>query len=92
MLSRVAEAIYWMSRYLERAENIARFLEVNWHLSLDQAPNQEFQQWEPLIQVTGDNALFEDLYDQPTKQNVIRFLTVDKDYPNSIINCLRFSG
>ena len=78
-----------MSRYLERAENTARFLEVNWYMSLDQAPNQEFQQWEPLVQVTGDNKLFADRYDQPIKQNVIQFLTLDTEYPNSIISCLR---
>lgn len=89
MLSRVAEAIYWMSRYLERAENTARFLEVNWYMSLDQAPNQEFQQWDPLVQVTGDNKLFAARYDQPIKQNVIKFLSLDTEYPNSIISCLR---
>ena len=60
MLSRVAESIFWMSRYLERAENTARFIEVNWHMSLDQAPNQEFQQWEPLVLATGDDKLFAD--------------------------------
>jgi uncharacterized alpha-E superfamily protein len=89
MLSRVAEAVYWMSRYLERAENIARFLEVNWYMSLDQAPGQEFQQWGPLVQVTGDNEFFADCYDQPTMQNVIKFLTLDTEYSNSIISCLR---
>ena len=36
MLSRAADAIYWMNRYVERAENIARFIQVNLHLSLDQ--------------------------------------------------------
>ncbi|MEM7347725.1 MAG: alpha-E domain-containing protein [Chloroflexota bacterium] len=89
MLSRVAEAIYWMSRYLERAENTARFLEVNWHLSLDEASTQEFQQWHPLIQVTGDTELFATRYEQPIKQNVIQFLTLDTEYPSSIISCLR---
>ncbi len=89
MLSRVAEAIYWMSRYLERAENTARFLEVNWHLSLDEASIQEFQQWDPLIQVTGDTELFAARYDQSIKRNVIRFLALDTEYPSSIISCLR---
>ncbi len=89
MLSRVAESIFWMSRYLERAENTARFLEVNWHMSLDQAPNQEFQQWEPLVQATGDDKAFAERYDQPIKQNVIQFLSLDTEYLNSIISCLR---
>lgn len=48
MLSRVAESLYWMSRYVERAENISRFVEVNWHLTLEQ-PDNEFQEWRALI-------------------------------------------
>lgn len=89
MLSRVADAIYWMSRYLERAENIARFVEVNWHLSLEHQPQPEFQQWEPLIKVTGDDKLFSKRFDSAIKQNVIDFLVLDTEYPHSIISCVR---
>ncbi|GAB4432395.1 MAG: alpha-E domain-containing protein [Anaerolineae bacterium] len=89
MLSRVAEAIFWMSRYLERAENIARFIDVNWHMSLDHRPNKEFNQWEPLVKVTGDEDVFAGRYNVSSKENVIRFLTLDTEYPNSIISCLR---
>lgn len=89
MLSRVAEAIYWMSRYLERAENIARFIDVNWHMSLDHRPNREFNQWAPLVKVTGDEEDFAERYDVASKENVIRFLTLDTEYSNSIISCLR---
>jgi uncharacterized alpha-E superfamily protein len=78
-----------MSRYLERAENIARFIDVNWHLSMDHHPNKEFQQWEPLINVTGDEKLFATRYNRPIKENVIAFLTLDQHYPDSIISCLR---
>ena len=45
MLSRVADSIYWMSRYAERAENVARFIEVNLQLMLD-SPSGEDQQWQ----------------------------------------------
>ena len=48
MLSRVAESIYWMSRYVERAENVARFVAVNLNLMLD-SPGGSGQQWEPLV-------------------------------------------
>lgn len=51
MLSRVAESIYWMSRYVERAENVARFIEVNLQLMLDD-PAGESQQWLPLVNTT----------------------------------------
>ncbi|NKB66614.1 MAG: alpha-E domain-containing protein [Candidatus Latescibacteria bacterium] len=87
MLSRAADSLYWMSRYLERAENIARFIEVNQHLSLD-LPVNLGDQWHPLVQVTGDEALFKERYEAPTRANVIQFLTFDTDYPNSILSCL----
>jgi uncharacterized alpha-E superfamily protein len=89
MLSRVADAIYWMSRYLERAENIARFIQVNWHISLEDHSTHEDQQWEPLLEITGDNELFAARYRESDPKSVIQFLTLDNDYPHSIISCLR---
>ena len=53
MLARVADSIYWMSRYVERAENVARFIEVNLNLMLD-LPVGSAQQWHPLVETTGD--------------------------------------
>ncbi|MCB9477518.1 MAG: alpha-E domain-containing protein [Deltaproteobacteria bacterium] len=87
MLSRVAESIYWMGRYMERAENIARFVDVNLHLMLD-LPGRGSAQWEPLITVTADNEAFEERYGAYTQENVIRFLTYDPEYPGSILSCL----
>ncbi|REJ67203.1 MAG: alpha-E domain-containing protein [Planctomycetota bacterium] len=87
MLSRVASSIYWMSRYVERAENVARFVSVNLNLSLD-FPREGQQQWLPLVVTTGDNEAFNELYDEPSRHNVIRFLTFDRDNPNSILSCL----
>ncbi len=88
MLSRVADSIYWVSRYIERAENIARFIDVNLNLMLDLPPGTD-EQWEPLIRVTADMPLFEERYGEPTKDNVIRFLTFDPNHPNSILACLQ---
>lgn len=87
MLSRVAESIHWMSRYIERAENVARFISVNLNLGLD-LPGQPDQQWSPLIVTTGDNEAFAERYGEPTKLNAIQFLTYDRDNPNSILSCL----
>ena len=53
MLSRVANSIYWLNRYIGRAENIARFSDVNFNMSLDM-PMGMVQQWEPLIMTSGD--------------------------------------
>ena len=55
MLSRVAESVYWMSRYLERAASIARFVEVHFELSLD-LPGEGVDAWSPLVEVTGDSS------------------------------------
>lgn len=87
MLSRVANSIYWMGRYIERAENVARFVDVNLHLMLD-LPVDFQEQWRPLTQVTGDYAYFVEKYNDPTEENVIRFLTFDADYANSIVSCV----
>lgn len=88
MLSRVADSIYWLNRYVERAENVARFVEVNLNLLLD-SPVGTAQQWKPLIITTGDRDLFQERYGDATAENVMHFLTFDSNYPNSILSCLR---
>jgi len=87
MLSRVAESIYWMSRYVERAENVARFIAVNLNMMLDAGEGD--QQWWPLVNTTGDHADFKKRYGEAAQENVIHFLTFDRANPNSIISCLR---
>ena len=57
MLSRVADSIYWMAHYVERAENLARFIDVTLNLLLDQ-PQDAGRQWAPLVNTTGDDAYF----------------------------------
>ena len=59
MLSRVAESIYWMGRYIERAENVARIMDANYHMILD-LPVGVGEQWEPLVVTTGDEELFKE--------------------------------
>ncbi|WP_437228028.1 alpha-E domain-containing protein [Planctomicrobium sp. SH661] len=87
MLSRVAETIYWMGRYVERAENLARFIEVSLNLILDQ-PDAADRQWEPLVFATGDHAIFKEKYGQPTAENVVHFLVFDREYQSSVISSL----
>ena len=88
MLIRVADSIYWMNRYIERAENVARFVDVNLNLLMDNPVGMQ-QQWEPLIAVTGDRELFQTLYPEPSANNVLNFLTFDRRSPNSIRSCVR---
>jgi len=88
LLSRVAEAVYWMARYVERAENVARYITVNLNLQLD-LPMEPEHQWQPLVNVTGDMEIFHKRYGEATRHNVLEFLTRDHENPNSIFSCLR---
>lgn len=87
MLSRVADSIYWMNRYIERADNVARFVDVNFHLHLD-LPSINGQQWEALIHTTGDFDAFTGRLGRPTRETAFRFLAFDTLNPNSILSCL----
>lgn len=89
MLSRSANSIYWMSRYLERAENVARFIAVNEHLMLDMGLAPSHAQWMPLVTTSGDDVDFAKRYNDPSEKNVVYFLTFDEQNPNSIISCIR---
>jgi uncharacterized alpha-E superfamily protein len=88
MLSRVADSMFWMSRYVERAENVARFVDVNWHLILDSSTKEE-EKWMALVNTTGDRDAFEKRHGKATRQSVIRFLTFDVENANSIFSCVR---
>ena len=88
MLSRLADSHYWMARYIERAENVARFIGVNLNLMLD-SPIEE-EQWFPLVGTTGDDKEFLKLYNNDaSRENVIQFLVADTRNPNSIYSCLQ---
>jgi uncharacterized alpha-E superfamily protein len=88
MLSRVANSIYWMSRYIERAENVARSMEVNNYLNLDLA-GVEQEQWAPLVDISGSSDDFHVRYAATTRTDVIQFLAFDRLNANSILSCLQ---
>jgi uncharacterized alpha-E superfamily protein len=90
MLSRVAEHIYWMARYVERAENIARLMNVNSHLLLD-LPKRMRLGWEPIIDILGCRELFFTLNDSPEERQVLRFVIGDLNNPGSILSTLRLA-
>ncbi|QYY37198.1 alpha-E domain-containing protein [Ruficoccus sp. ZRK36] len=91
MLSRVADSIYWMARYIERAENIARLVEVNLQLLLDFQDvddNKLKEHWDPLIRSTGDEERFYSKYSKATSESVLEFLTFELENPNSVLSCV----
>ena len=86
MLARVAENMYWMSRYVERAENMARLVNVNSNLLLD-LPRGIAPGWRPLVTIVGADEVFAEKYgDADDEARVIRFLIADRDNPQSILS------
>ena len=87
MLSRVADSLYWINRYVERAENISRFVEVSQAMALDCPPGSA-EPWLPLIDAGGDRELFDTLFPGATPENVIQFLVREPKNPSCVVNCL----
>lgn len=90
MLSRVAESVYWLGRYMERADNIGRLLDVHL-MQVHDFSLEDIELWNPLLLVTGDEKDFRKLYKQVDQESVLDFLTFNKEYPNSILNCATFA-
>jgi uncharacterized alpha-E superfamily protein len=76
-----------MSRYVERAENVARFIDVNCNLTLG-GGDTLVEQWAPLVYTTGDDERFEELFGEFNAHNVLQFLAFDRRNPNSILSCI----
>jgi uncharacterized alpha-E superfamily protein len=91
MLARTVENVYWLSRYLERAENTARIVGVNTNLLLD-LPGGIAPGWLPLVDISGNraeyNALFKDKGTRGEERDVVNFLIADKQNPGSICSSL----
>ena len=87
MLSRVAERVYWMARYLERAENTARMVNAYVHLMLD-LPRAIQPGWQRLIDVTGEQELFFNHYQNANERNTVKFLLADRFNSGSIYQSL----
>lgn len=87
MLSRVADSLYWMARYIERAENNARILDVNLQVTLDDensGTDGDKTDWEPILASLEDQKLFHSLYAVTNAETVCEFVTFAKENPNSI--------
>jgi len=91
MLSRVANSLYWMARYIERAENIARLVDVNLQLLLDLRELDEkklAKYWLPIVQATGDEQAFFKLHPKATGEAVTEFLVFQNENPNSLVQSI----
>lgn len=89
MLSRTAENLYWLSRYVERAENIARLLDVTMRMaSLPQERKSYESEWRSTVIASGCEEGFFAVHEQATPAAVVHYLTSDPENPSSIISCL----
>ncbi len=85
MLSRVADNLYWMSRYLERAEHTTRLLDVNLNLMLDESPMSTGRRWERVLQALGSP---KDVSWRGDAFQVVHCLTFDATLRTSVLGCL----
>ena len=85
MLSRVAENLYWMSRHMERADNLARLVTAHQNELLDATSSlQGSSQWHPLLEVTS-------MGDEESAEDVVTYMVSSELNPNSIVNCIFFA-
>ena len=90
MLSRTADDLYWMARYTERAENLARMLDVNYRMSLlPQASEVVERSWTATLSIIGLLENFNQRYEAVTPANALAFMAFDRQNPSSICSCLR---
>jgi uncharacterized alpha-E superfamily protein len=89
MLSRTAENLYWLARYMERAESIARLIDVGLRMSaMPFDVGTGSSEWKSSIIASGCEKSFYAKYSAPTAESVIRHLVRDLDNPSSILSCL----
>ncbi len=89
MLSRTANHLYWMARYIERAENMARILDVTSNMAM--VPNAALSEaalWQPALEISGNADDFKERFSDYTASNVIHFLAMDPENPSSIYSAL----
>lgn len=86
MLARVAENIYWLSRYLERAENTVRLIDVHSRMLLDHPDIEDHAGWIPVITINALDTEFAEKHDRASESSVCNFLLADKDNPGSLLN------
>lgn len=86
LLARYADCAMWLGRYIERAENLARILDVNMHFSRDSRGSQN---WRSIVQLNADEERFDKAYDVASFANVVSFYVLDRDNPTSIISAVR---
>ncbi|WP_095594816.1 alpha-E domain-containing protein [Actibacterium pelagium] len=85
MLGKTAGGLFWMFRYLERAENTARLLEAGWRMALTRSADDGSNEWQSIITTAGMAQGYNEKYDSYTSGNVVNYMLRDRDNPSSIM-------
>ncbi|WP_219835965.1 alpha-E domain-containing protein [Paenibacillus sp. R14(2021)] len=98
MLNRNAEALFWIGRYMERAENHARLIDVHFHLQAEDTLaiprsdggtiKQTLCKWGRIVDALGSRSSYEQQYGSYTEQDVVHYITLDRDNANSLVTCV----
>jgi uncharacterized alpha-E superfamily protein len=88
MLNRNAEALFWIGRYMERAENHARLVDVHYHIQHEGDFAHEEHKWSRLVDAFGARGDYLQQFEQFTERDVISFITLDRGYGNSLFSCV----
>ena len=94
MLCRVADSLFWMSRYIERAENTVRLVDVTLQTILESEHGSEeisYSHWKPILTSLGDIELFESQHPERSSRAVNFFLTFSQENPSSVFNCIAYA-
>jgi len=88
MLSRVAESLYWMARYIERAEDVARLLDVHYHALLDAQVADYDEAWRRIVVLLGEESAYREHFDDFTAQGVAEWLLWHEGNPSAVASCI----
>lgn len=89
MLARTADGLYWLSRYMERADYVARLLQVAEHMSAARVDGSGYSEWESAIIASGTSDAFFEVHEQATPETVTSWLAFSDRNPSSIASCIR---
>ena len=88
MLARTANNLFWLARYIERADYVARLLQVAGHMSAIRVDSAGSSEWESAIVASGCHEPYFETHDRVEEESVIQFLAFDRDNPSSIVSCI----
>ena len=89
MLCRTANDLFWLSRYLERAENLARLIEVGYRIAL--LPRQgegHNEEWKSILRISGSESFYEEHYQTHSPKEIVHYLLFDQRNPSSVSSCI----